>query len=471
MDLGIIGLGVMGRNLALNAESRGYSVAVYNRTGEKTDEFIKNQAQGKKITPAYNIGELAGLLHPPRKIMLMVKSGAPVDKTIESLLPCLDPGDLIIDGGNSHFADTRRRSQELSSRGILFLGTGVSGGEEGALKGPCLMPGGQREAYELVEKIFADMAAKVEDFACCAYMGPGEAGHYVKMVHNGIEYGDMQLIAEAYDYLRRGLDLSVEQVGDIFARWKTGPLSSYLMDITVDILKVTDEETGRPLISMILDRAGQKGTGKWTSQAAMDMGIPVTIIDTAVSARYLSAMKSQRVVASRLLPGPGESFEGDIDEAVRQAHDALLCSRISVYTQGMSMLGEASRQLGLELNLSKIAGIWRGGCIIRAEILESISEAFEKNKDLSSLYLDINFAETLSNLHKSWRSRVIQSVRLGIPCPATGAALAYYDSIRSSQLPTSLIQAQRDYFGAHTYERIDREGVFHTNWSEAPIQR
>ena len=467
VEFGLIGLAVMGQNLALNAESRGYSVAVYNRTGEKTRHFMENRASDKNVTPAYDLQEFVKLLKRPRKIMLMVKAGPPVDKVIEQLLPCLETGDLIIDGGNSHFTDTRRRSRNLEEKGILFLGTGVSGGEEGALNGPSIMPGGNRKAYHMVENLFRDMSAKVDGIPCCTYIGPGDAGHYVKMVHNGIEYGDMQLIAETYDYLTRGLGLSREKTRDVFARWRKGPLASYLIDITTDILGATDQLTGRPLLEMILDKAEQKGTGKWTSQAALDIGSPVTVIDSAVFARYLSAQKDEREKAGQLLPGPSATFNGKIDEAVTEARDALLCSKITVYAQGMSMLKQASGEFGFDLKLDEIAQIWKGGCIIRADMLEPIRRAFEKNSHLENLYLDGYFRDLLSRLHPNWRARVMESIRLGIPSPATAAALAYYDGYRSVRLPANLIQAQRDYFGAHTYQRIDREGSFHTNWQKA----
>lgn len=466
MDFGLIGLAVMGQNLALNVESRGFSVAVYNRTASKTDTFMKERAGGRKIEAAYSVEELAGMLSRPRKVMIMVKAGPPVDAMIGRLVPFLEPGDIIIDGGNSHFLDTRMRSLELEEKAILFLGTGISGGEEGALHGPSIMPGGSRKAYEQVEDIFLKIAAKVDGIPCCAYLGPKDAGHFVKMVHNGIEYADMQLIAEAYDFMRRGMGLTMGEIREEFEKWKDGDLSSYLIDITADILGAVDPETGGPMLDVILDRAGQKGTGKWTSRAALNMGAPISVIDSAVFARNISAMKEERVRASKILTGPVKKYEGDRDEMLRAVHDALLCSKISSYAQGMAMLGQASREYKFGLKLGEIAQIWKGGCIIHAKLLEPIKQAFSKNPDLPGLFLDDYFRKILDEKQVSWRIRVAETVLTGVPCPCTAAALEYYDSYRSAKLPANMLQAQRDYFGAHTYQRVDREGNFHSDWGE-----
>lgn len=463
-DIGLTGLAVMGQNLVLNMADHGFSVAVYNRTGAKTEEFIKEKAGERKIAPAYDMAEFVGMLSKPRKIMLMVKAGKPVDATIESLLPHLEKGDLIIDGGNSHFSDSKRRSAELAAKGILFLGTGVSGGEEGARNGPCIMPGGDRDAYGMVEDIFLEISAKVNDIPCCTYIGPEDSGHYVKMVHNGIEYGDMQLIAEAYDFMKRGLGMSHSEIRDAFKVWKDGPLNSYLMDITTDILGAVDPDTGKAMLDVILDSAKQKGTGKWTSQAALDLGAPIPVIDAALFGRNISGLKDERMEASKVLEGPSVKFEGDKDSMIQSVHDALLCSKISSYAQGMAMLQKASQEFNYDLKLDEIAQIWKGGCIIRAEILEPIRLAFNKTPYLTNLYLDNYFTNILNDKQENWRKRVAASVMKGIPCPATAAALEYYDSYRTDRLPANLIQAQRDYFGAHTYERVDREGSFHWEW-------
>jgi len=464
MDFGLIGLAVMGQNLVLNIESRGYSVAVYNRTGTKTNKFIEKRVKGKAIKPAYYIEDLVSMLSKPRKVMIMVKAGNPVDSTIESLLPHLEKGDIIIDGGNSHFLDTKRRYNSLTEKGILFLGTGVSGGEEGALKGPSIMPGGSLEAYERVKDILLKISAIAEKKPCCTYIGAESAGHFVKMVHNGIEYGDMQLICEAYDFMRHGLKLSIEEIKEKFVEWKEGDLSSYLMDITADILAVTDNDSGKPLIDLILDKAKQKGTGKWTSQAALDLGVPLSVIDTAVFSRNISSFKEERVEASKALKGPDKNFSLDRDLLIKGVFDSLLCSKISSYAQGMSLLLAASKEYNYNLNLSEIAQIWKGGCIIRARILEPIKQAFLRKPDLSNLYLNDYFKHILNEKEGNWRKRVSESILAGIPCPATAAGLQYYDSYRAERLPANLLQAQRDYFGAHTYERIDKEGAFHTEW-------
>ena len=466
MDIGLIGLAVMGQNLVLNMADHGFSVAVYNRTGSKTEAFMEEKVKGRVIVAAYSIEDFVALLSRPRKIMIMVKAGFPVDATIEKLLPFLDKGDIIIDGGNSHFTDTKRRSAYLAEKGILFLGTGVSGGEEGARYGPCIMPGGSRDAYEGVKDILVGISAKVEGVPCCTYIGPEDSGHYVKMVHNGIEYGDMQLIAEAYDFMKNGMGMKLSEIQEYFAKWKEGDLGSFLMDITTDILGAVDPETGKPMLDVILDKAKQKGTGKWTSQAALDLGTPVSVIDSAVFGRNISGMKEERVNASKVLSGPEKKFTGNREEMIQAVHDALLCSKISSYAQGMAMLFHASKEFNYELNLDEIAQIWKGGCIIRAKILEPIKQAFIKNRELPNLYLDDYFKDILINKQENWRKRVVESIKIGMPCPATAAALEYYDSYRSSRLPANMIQAQRDYFGAHTYERIDREGSFHSEWGE-----
>lgn len=464
MNFGLIGLAAMGQNLVLNIESRGYSVAVYNRTSSRTEEFIKERTSGKRIKPAYSIGEFVNMLLKPRRIMIMVKAGKPVDDTIDQLIPHLEKGDIIIDGGNSHFPDTKRRYEYLTEKGILFIGTGVSGGEEGALKGPCIMPGGSRSAYDLIKDILLDASAKVDGIPCCAYIGPVDAGHFVKMVHNGIEYGDMQLIAEAYDFLRNGMEMSMDEIHKIFLKWKGGDLGSYLMDITADILGAKDPQTGKPMLDIILDKAKQKGTGKWTSQAALDLGVPLSVIDSAVFARNISAFRDERIKASKILDRPMKKFDGDRDEIIHAVHDALLCSKISSYSQGMAILMQASKEYNYNLKLHEIAQIWKGGCIIRAKILEPIRQAFLKNPQLPNLYLDDYFKEILLKKQDNWRKRVIEGIKMGIPCPATASAIEYYDCYRSARLPANLIQAQRDYFGAHTYERVDREGKFHTEW-------
>ncbi len=462
-QFGVIGLAVMGKNLALNIESKGYSVAVYNRTRAKTDELLK-EAEGRKLVPAYSIEEFVALLEKPRKIMLMVKAGAPTDAMIEQLVPHLEEGDIIIDGGNSYFADTIRRDRELRKAGIHFIGTGISGGEEGALKGPSIMPGGEKEAYELVAPIFKDIAAKVDGEPCTTYIGPDGSGHYVKMVHNGIEYGDMQLICEAYFLLTKVIGLDAEELHRVFSDWNRGELDSYLIEITADIFTKIDEETGRPLVDVILDKAGQKGTGKWTSQSALDLGVPLPIITEAVFARFLSAMKEERVEASKLLTGPAKTFAGDKDNFIETVRKALYLSKICSYAQGFSQLRAASAEYGWDLKYGEIAKIFRGGCIIRARFLQTIMEAYDRNPDLPNLLLDPYFKNIAENYHEALREVIVTAVQYGIPVPCFSAALAYYDSYRSERLPANLLQAQRDYFGAHTYERIDKEGIFHTDW-------
>jgi 6-phosphogluconate dehydrogenase len=463
-QIGVIGLAVMGKNLALNIESKGYSVAVYNRSREKTDEFLK-EAQGKNIVGTYSIEEFVNALEKPRKILLMVKAGAPTDATIEQLKPYLEKGDILIDGGNTYFKDTQRRNKELAELGIHFIGTGVSGGEEGALKGPSIMPGGQKEAHELVRPIFEAIAAKVDGEPCTTYIGPDGAGHYVKMVHNGIEYGDMQLIAEAYFLLKHVLGLNTQELHEVFAEWNKGELNSYLIEITADIFTKIDEETGKPLVDVILDKAGQKGTGKWTSQNALDLGVPLPIITESVFARFISAMKDERVKASKLLSGPAvKPFEGDRAHFIEAVRRALYMSKICSYAQGFAQMKAASDEYNWNLQYGNIAMIFRGGCIIRAQFLQKIKDAYDRDPQLPNLLLDPYFKDIVENYQEALREIIAIAVMRGIPVPAFSSALAYYDSYRMETLPANLIQAQRDYFGAHTYERVDKEGVFHTEW-------
>ncbi|MFO7154106.1 MAG: NADP-dependent phosphogluconate dehydrogenase [Caldicoprobacter oshimai] len=465
-DIGLIGLAVMGQNLVLNMESKGYCVAVYNRTAERTREFIDGPAKGKeRIIPAYTLEEFVASLSRPRKVMIMVKAGKPVDDVINSLVPLLDEGDIVIDGGNSYFKDTIRRTEQLAQKGILFMGVGVSGGEEGALKGPSIMPGGSYEAWKQVGKILRDIAAKVGDgIPCCDYVGPDGAGHYVKMVHNGIEYGDMQLISEAYFLMKELLGLSAPEMQSIFQKWNEGELNSYLIEITADILGRIDEETGLPMVDVILDRAGQKGTGKWTSQDALDLGVAIPTITEAVFARCISAIKEERVAASKVLKGPQAKFDGDREQLIEDIGRALYASKICSYAQGFALLKQASETYNWNLKLGDIALLWRGGCIIRAQFLERIKEAYTRNPSLANLLLDPYFKEVVEKAQDSWRRVVSLAVQYGIPVPCFSSALFYYDSYRREKLPANLIQAQRDYFGAHTYERVDREGTFHTDW-------
>ncbi|ANB57009.1 6-phosphogluconate dehydrogenase [Anoxybacillus sp. B7M1] len=463
-QIGVIGLAVMGKNLALNIESRGYSVAVYNRSPEKTDKFLK-EAKGKNVVGTYSVEEFVQSLEKPRKILLMVKAGAATDATIEQLKPHLEKGDILIDGGNTYFKDTQRRNQELAELGIHFIGTGVSGGEEGALKGPSIMPGGQQEAHELVRPIFEAIAAKVNGEPCTTYIGPDGAGHYVKMVHNGIEYGDMQLIAEAYFLLKSVLGLSAQELHEVFAEWNKGELDSYLIEITADIFTKIDEETGKPLVDVILDKAGQKGTGKWTSQNALDLGVPLPIITESVFARFISAMKEERVKASQLLSGPSVAlYEGDRKHFIEAVRRALYMSKICSYAQGFAQMKAASEEYNWNLQYGNIAMIFRGGCIIRAQFLQKIKDAYDRDPQLPNLLLDPYFKEIVESYQQALREIVATAAMRGIPVPAFASALAYYDSYRLETLPANLIQAQRDYFGAHTYERIDKEGIFHTEW-------
>ncbi len=464
-DIGLIGLAVMGQNLVLNMESKGYSVSVYNRTAERTREFISGAAKGKeRIVATYTLEDFVSSLARPRKIMIMVKAGRPVDGVIDQLIPLLDEGDIVMDGGNSYFKDTIRRARELCQKGIHFMGVGVSGGEEGALKGPSIMPGGSKDAWEQVGKILKDISAKVDGVPCCDYIGTDGAGHYVKMVHNGIEYGDMQLISEAYFLMKELLGFSAADMQAVFQEWNKGQLNSYLIEITADILGRIDDETGQPLVDVILDRAGQKGTGKWTSQEGLELGAAIPTIAEAVFARFMSAIKEQRVSASKMLKGPEVEFTADKDTLVEDIGKALYASKICSYAQGFDLLTQASQEYNWNLSLGDIALLWRGGCIIRAQFLDRIKEAYDRNPDLANLLLDPYFREIINESQDSWRRVVSLAVQYGIPVPCFSSALAYYDSYRREKLPANLIQAQRDYFGAHTYERIDKEGTFHTEW-------
>lgn len=463
-QIGVVGMAVMGRNLALNIESRGYTVSIFNRSREKTDEVIAEN-EGKKLAPYYTVEEFVASLEKPRRILLMVQAGEATDKTIASLTPHLDKGDILIDGGNTFYKDTIRRNKELSDQGFNFIGTGVSGGEEGALKGPSIMPGGQKEAYELVAPILDKIAARAEDGeACVTYIGPDGAGHYVKMVHNGIEYGDMQLIAEAYALLKGALGLSNEELAKTFTEWNNGELSSYLIDITKDIFTKKDEE-GNYLVDVILDEAANKGTGKWTSQSSLDLGEPLSLITESVFARYLSSLKTQRVAASKVLSGPqAQAFTGDKAEFVEKVRRALYLGKIVSYAQGFSQLRAASEQYNWDLHYGEIAKIFRAGCIIRAQFLQKITDAYAEDANIANLLLAPYFKDIADQYQQALRDVVAYAVQNGIPTPTFSAAIAYYDSYRSVVLPANLIQAQRDYFGAHTYKRIDKEGVFHTEW-------
>ena len=466
-DFGLIGLAVMGENLALNVESRGYRVAVYNRTTEKVDHLMEGRAQGKQFVGCHSLDELVNHLKPPRVVMMMVKAGSAVDALIEQLIPLLSPGDILVDGGNTHFADTERRTRDVERSGVLYVGTGVSGGEEGALKGPSMMPGGSSDAWPYIRPIFQAIAAKVgdeQDIPCAEWVGPRGAGHYVKMVHNGIEYGDMQLICEAYWLLRELLDYSHEQLYEVFAEWNLGELESYLIEITRDIFSVKDSETGQYLVDLILDKAGAKGTGKWMSQLALDLGVPSTLVTSAIYARGLSALKEQRVRASEKLPGPTSSYDGSAEQFVEDVRQALYASKICSYAQGFVQLRAAAKEHDWPLNYGDCALLWRGGCIIRAQFLDHIKEAFDVQPDLENLLLYPYFTEAVERAQKSWRHVVSTAALQGLPVPAFSTALAYYDGYRRARLPANLLQAQRDYFGAHTYQRVDREGTFHTDW-------
>jgi len=464
-QIGVVGLGVMGKNLALNMVSKGYSVATYDAWEEVVDTFNQTETKNKKISATSHINEFVNSLEKPRRILLMVKAGDVTDDTIASLIPYLEQGDIIIDGGNSFYQDTVRRNKELNEKGINFIGAGVSGGEEGALNGPSLMPGGQKEAYELVAPIFKDIAAKVDGEACTTYIGPDGAGHYVKMVHNGIEYGDMQLICESYFLLKNILGLGAEELHEVFADWNKGELDSYLIEITADIFKKYDDETGQPMVDVILDRAGQKGTGKWTSQSSLDLGVPLPIITESVFARFLSAMKEERVEASKVLSGPAvKPYEGDKTALIEAVRKALYMSKICSYAQGFAQMRAASEENNWDLQYGDIAMIFRGGCIIRARFLQSIKEAYDRSLQLTNLLLDPYFKEIVENYQSALREVIALAVTTGIPVPCFSAALSYYDSYRTERLPANLLQAQRDYFGAHTYERVDKAGSFHTEW-------
>jgi 6-phosphogluconate dehydrogenase len=463
-DIGLIGLAVMGQNIALNIESKGYSIAVFNRTAETTKKFIEGPARGRKrIIPAYSLKDFFDSLVKPRKILIMVKAGAPVDMVIKAILPFLEKGDIVIDGGNSYYKDTVRRSSELKERGVLFLGIGISGGEEGALKGPSIMPGGPFEAWEIVEKIFTDISAKVDGgIPCCSYIGPDGSGHFVKMVHNGIEYADMQLISETYFLMKNLLNMNAEDIGEVYEEWNKGELNSYLVEITAKIMKKIDNETGKPLIDLILDKASQKGTGKWMSMEALDLDIPVPTINESVFARLMSSKKEERREASRLLIGPRQCFRRNI--SLEDIRNALYASKICAYAQGFDLLSKASEVFQWNLDLGNIALLWRGGCIIRAQFLNKIKEAYDKNKRLNNLLTDSYFRTVMADVQSGWRRVICAAVENGIGVPGMSSALAYYDSYRTEWLPANLIQAQRDFFGSHTFERIDKEGVFHINW-------
>ncbi|KVD05589.1 6-phosphogluconate dehydrogenase [Burkholderia ubonensis] len=465
--IGVIGLAVMGRNLALNIESRGYAVSVYNRSREKTDELIA-EFPGRNLMPTYTLEEFVASLETPRRILMMVKAGTATDATIAALKPLLEKGDVLIDGGNTHFTDTIRRNQELAQSGLHFIGTGVSGGEEGALRGPSIMPGGQRDAYDLVEPILKQIAAKApsDGEPCVAYMGPDGAGHYVKMVHNGIEYGDMQLIAESYAVLKDVAGLTNDELGAVYTDWNQGELDSYLMEITSKIFGKKDDETGKHLVDVILDRAAQKGTGKWTSQNALDLGVPLPLITESVFARVLSSLKTERVAASKVLSGPSATpLQGDRAAFVEAVRRALYLSKVISYAQGFAQLRTASEEYGWNLDLGTIAKIFRAGCIIRARFLQKITDAYAKDPALANLLLDPYFQDIAANYQASLREVVIAAVKAGVPVPAFASAVAYFDSYRSERLPANLVQAQRDFFGAHTFERTDKPGSFHANWS------
>ncbi len=466
-DIGLIGLAVMGQNLVLNMNDHGFKVAVFNRTTSKVDDFLSDEAKGTAVEGAHSIPELVGLLKSPRKIMLMVKAGDTVDHMIDALVPHLDPGDVIIDGGNSNFLDTNRRTQTLTGKGIIFVGSGVSGGEEGARFGPSIMPGGNPAGWPLVKPIFQAIAAKVEDGTpCCDWVGENGAGHYVKMVHNGIEYGDMQLICEAYQLLQTGLGLSADELHEVFADWNRGELDSFLIDITSQIFKKKDDD-GTPVVDNILDAAGQKGTGKWTVNSALDLGTPVTLIGEAVFARCLSALKSERVAASHILEAPQRPSAPERAAFIEDVRCALYCSKVISYAQGYMLLREVAKEQGWSLNFGGIALMWRGGCIIRSRFLGDIKAAYDRDPQLSNLLMNDFFSGVLNKYQAAWRRGVIHAIEFGVPTPAFSTALSFYDGYRTARLPANLLQAQRDFFGAHTYERVDkpRGEFFHTNWT------
>lgn len=465
-QFGLIGLAVMGENLALNVERNGFPIAVYNRTRAKTDAFMAERAQGRQVVAAFTPEELVASLARPRRILIMVKAGAPVDAVIQQLKPMLEPGDVLIDGGNSLYGDTVRRTEELEAVGLRFIGMGVSGGEEGALNGPSLMPGGTEAAYKDLSPILTKIAAQVDDGPCVTYIGPGGAGHYVKMVHNGIEYGDMQLIAEAYDLLKNVLGLSHTELHEVFSEWNTtDELNSFLIEITAEIFTYVDPDTQQPLVELILDKAGQKGTGRWTVMSALELGVPIPTITAAVNARITSSFKDERVKASQILTGPTATFSGDKQAFIGKVRDALYCSKICSYAQGMALMSAASREFKFNLNLSEISRIWKGGCIIRAGFLDKIKSAFADDPALANLLLAPEFRQTILDRQDAWREVMATAAQLGIPVPAFSASLDYFDSYRRDRLPQNLTQAQRDFFGAHTYQRIDKEGTFHTEWT------
>ncbi|WP_016952493.1 NADP-dependent phosphogluconate dehydrogenase [Anabaena sp. PCC 7108] len=464
-SFGVIGLAVMGENIALNVERNGFPIAVYNRSREKTDAFMAQRAGGRNVVAAFTLEEFVAALERPRKILVMVQAGKPVDAVIAQLKPLLQEGDIIIDGGNSWFEDTERRTQELEPTGLRYIGMGVSGGEEGALNGPSLMPGGTKSSYEYLSPIFNKIAAQVDDGPCVTYIGPGGSGHYVKMVHNGIEYGDMQLIAEAYDLLKNVAGLNAAQLHEVFSQWNTtDELDSFLIEITANIFPYVDPESKIPLVDLIVDAAGQKGTGLWTVKTALDIGVAIPTITAAVNARIMSSIRDERIAASKQISGPNAKYTGDIKAFVNMVRDALYCSKICSYAQGMALLSTASKTYNWDLNLGEMARIWKGGCIIRAGFLNKIKKAFDENPALPNLLLAPEFKQTILDRQTAWREVIVTAAKLGIPVPAFSASLDYFDSYRRERLPQNLTQAQRDYFGAHTYKRIDKEGSFHTEW-------
>jgi len=467
-EIGLIGLGVMGRNLVLNMDDHGFTVAVYNRTISKVDDFLHGDAWGTNVIGTYSVNELAASLKRPRKVMIMVKAGVAAQKTVDSLIPCLDKGDVVINGGNENYKDSAAMAKLLESKGLLYVGCGVSGGEEGARLGPSLMPGGSAGAWPFIREIFQAIAAKVEDGSpCCDWIGEGGAGHFVKMVHNGIEYGDMQLISEAYDLMKSALGMSPGEIGDVFRRWNDGKLSSYLIEITAKILRFIDED-GQPLVDRILDVSGQKGTGRWTTAAALESGVPLTLIGEAVFARFLSSLKDDRRIAHKELSGPAVTFDGDREEFIEKIRLALYASKIISYTQGYMLLHAVSKQFDWKLNFGGIAQVWREGCIIRAAFLVKIKDAFDKDPALKNLLLDSYFKGQVISAQTGWRRAVSEGIRIGVPLPAMSSALSFYDGYRRERLPAGLVQAQRDWFGAHRYERIDRPRgrFFHTDWTQ-----
>lgn len=464
---GVIGLAVMGENLALNVERNGFPISVYNRTETKTKEFMATRASQRQVVPTFSPQEFVASLERPRRILMMVKAGSPVDAVIDQLKPLLEPGDILIDGGNSLYEDTERRTKALENEGFRFIGMGVSGGEEGALNGPSLMPGGTSQAYDELAPILTKVAAQVNDGPCVTYIGPGGAGHYVKMVHNGIEYGDMQLIAEAYDLLKSVLNLGHEELHDIFAAWnQTEELNSFLIEITTEIFSYIDPDTQQPLVELIMDAAGQKGTGRWTVMSALELGVPIPTITAAVNARITSSYKQERVEAAQHLSFAPATFSGEKAAFIQQVRDALYCSKICSYAQGMALMAKASGEYGFNLNLSEISRIWKGGCIIRADFLDKIKSAFQTNPNLANLLLAEEFKPTILSKQSAWREVIAKAAYMGIAVPAFSASLDYFDSYRRDRLPQNLTQAQRDFFGAHTYQRIDKEGTFHTEWTE-----